>query len=312
MQSQYSINLIAAHAPLWQRFQPVLNKQRFPQALLFVGPQHAAIPQFVNRLIAILMCQQGNACGHCGVCSLLIQGHHPDVHRIHLEAQDKSIKIEQIRALQPIVYQTPQRGSYSFIVIEPAEKMNVSAANALLKMLEEPPQHAIFILIAEQTGHILPTILSRCQKYLISEYDLFASKEDPGYLALGQLYSEETTRAQLYKQLEAIITGLCDLIENKTSPCAVAALWSVHAFDDLLWFLYLLHAELIQVQLTGNQIRSYPEKMAYLATLTHPLQLFAQMDKIKALMEKINHNITINQTLAIEDLLIGYLRKLDE
>ncbi|WP_133127098.1 DNA polymerase III subunit [Legionella nagasakiensis] len=309
MQSQYPINLLSAHASLWQRLQPLLDKQQLPQALLFIGPQHGLIPQLVNRLIAMLICQQGNACGSCSACHLLIQGYHPDIHRISMEAQDKAIKIEQIRELQLIAYQTPQRGIHRFIVVEPAEKMNVSAANALLKILEEPPQHVVFILIAEQIGNMLPTIISRCQRYIVSDYELFDFKGYSGYLTLGQLYPEETTRAQLYKQREVIIASLCDLLEHKTSLCSVASLWSAYAFDDLLWFLYLVHADVIHAQLTENQMLLHPEKLVCLATCTHPLQLFSQMDKIKALMQKINHNININQTLAIEDLLIGYLRE---
>ena len=114
------IEFIEAHAPLWERIQQLLTKNRLPQALLFVGPRHAGMLPFANRLMAILMCQSEiTPCGDCPACHLLLYGIHPDINYICQEKQGGAIKIEQVRELQQTIYQTPQRSTHRFIVIDP-------------------------------------------------------------------------------------------------------------------------------------------------------------------------------------------------
>ena len=96
---------------------------------------------------------------------------HPDVEWIKPEKNGGAIKIDQIRELQNTAYLTPQRARYRLIVIEAADRMNTASANALLKILEEPAQHTVFILIAQQLSTVLPTILSRCQIISFSSSD---------------------------------------------------------------------------------------------------------------------------------------------
>lgn len=299
------IELLEAHIPLWERFQQLRLNDRVPQALLFVGPRHAGILPFVNRLIATLMCQRETSpCEECSACHLLIHGIHPDINYINPEKPGSAIKIEQVRELQQTIYQTPQQGARRFIVIDPADKMNSSAANALLKILEEPPSHTVFMLIAEQINSMPPTILSRCQKYIFS-----ASTTDFGdYLAIGQFYPPESSRAELIKQSDVVVDALCNLIEGKLSPCTIANQWSSYVFDDLLWLLYLITAQVIHYQLMASKIvLPGNEKLISFARLTQLTNLFGQLDQINFIMGKINRNINMNQTLVLENLLLGYL-----
>ena len=292
------------HAALWERMQPMLiSKHRLPHAFLFVGPRHAAMFTFATRLIAILLCQnESRPCGLCRECHLLELGTHPDITYIRQEAAGSAIKIEQIRELQQQVYQTPQRGSHRFIVIDPADKMNVFAANALLKILEEPPGHTIFILIAEQVSSIPATILSRCQKYSVASPASSDAREAIDYLTLGAFYKEGSSREQLVKQSDAMMTSLCDVIAEKMSLCTLAAQWSTLIFEDVLWLLYLVTAQAIHDQLNQGE-----QRLSLFQSLPI-LKLFKQLDRIIAIMRKINHNIHFNQTLVLEDLLLGYLR----
>jgi len=309
------LDLVEAHAPLWEKMHQLLVKNRLPQALLFVGPRHARILQFVNRLIAIMICEnralskldcsEGKPCGHCRACHLLKQGIHPDINYICQEGKSGAIKVEQIRELQQDIYQTPQRGVHRFIVIEPAHKMNISAANALLKILEEPPSHTMFILIAEQLNSIPPTVLSRCQKY-----NFYTQEDGPvDYLSLGSYYPEADPRTELFQQnLDAIITELCDVIEEKTSPCQIAEKWSAYGFDDLLWLLYLVTAQAINYQLIAPKAKSNENiSLMRLTCLTSPINLLKQLEQINAITRKINHNINMNQMLVLEELLLSYL-----
>ena len=303
------IELLESHASLWVSIQQLLSKNRLPQALLFVGPRHAGLLQFANRLMAILLCQnEVTPCGVCSACHLLTHGIHPDIHYISQEKTGGAIKIEQIRDLQQTIYQTPQQGSRRFIVIEPADKMYRSAANALLKMLEEPPSHTFFILIAEQINSIPATILSRCQKYIFQAPELAHDVRLGNYLTIGQLYPPESSRALLLKNSAEVVTALADLVSGMTSPCTIAAQWSSYVFDDLLWLLYLVTAEAIHQQLIdSHQISPGNETLHRFASKLQLLTLFNQLDQINAIMQKINHNINMNQTLALEDLLLGYL-----
>ncbi len=293
------IDRLAAHAPVWARIQPVLDKNRLPHALLLVGPRHANVLPFAHRLMAILLCKHPETapCGSCQACHLLIQGTHPDIHHVHQDTPNGPIKIDQIRALQNDVYQTPQLGERRFIVVEPADKLNTAAANALLKILEEPPAHTVFILIAEQTHSLPATIMSRCQQYA------FASMEEHDavdYLAIGSSYLDDTPRGQLFQQRAAIVDALSDLVAGKVSPCAVCAQLSGHALCDLLWFLHLLTAQAIRGQLINASAQNS------FFTRIPPEVLFRQLDTINSLMCHAQQNIALNQALAIEGLLMGY------
>jgi len=102
-----------------------------------------------------------NPCGVCKVCRKIKSGNHPDIIRIKPSGQ--AIKIEQIRDLRLIITMKPYAAQLRVVIIDDAQTMNPSAANALLKVLEEPPERTVFILIAENKRDLLPTINSRCQ-----------------------------------------------------------------------------------------------------------------------------------------------------
>ncbi len=303
------IDLLESHALVWERMQPLLLKKRLPQALLLIGPRHSGLLQFANRLMATLLCEgEETPCEHCRACHLQRKGIHPDITYIGQETEGGAIKIEQVRLLQQTIYHTPKCGMRRFIVIDRTDKMNVSAANALLKILEEPPSHTTFILIAEQVSSLLATILSRCQKYVFPSSTGSVAHGKADYLAIGQYYPPDSPRAELIKQSAMIITALCELLEGKSSPCRVASQWSSYVFDDVLWFLYLVTAEAIHYQLINPCVVSpESEKIVYFSRLLDAVRLFKQLEQINAIMRKINHNINMNQTLVLEDLLLGYL-----
>ena len=104
---------------------------------------------------------KADGCGACTVCRKIQSGNHPDVH--WLEPAGAAIKIAQIRELAEQVVLKPYEATCRAIIIAKAHKMNAPAANALLKLLEEPPERTLFILTARQPGDLLPTVASRCQ-----------------------------------------------------------------------------------------------------------------------------------------------------
>jgi DNA polymerase-3 subunit delta' len=101
-------------------------------------------------------------CGQCRSCKKIISGNHPDI--ILLESSGPMIKVDQIRALCSKLVLKPYEASKRFAIIVDAQKLNAESGNTLLKTLEEPPEHTVFILTALQAADILPTIVSRCQQ----------------------------------------------------------------------------------------------------------------------------------------------------
>jgi len=105
---------------------------------------------------------QIEACGHCLACQKMSSQNHPDFSV--LVPDGNAIKIDQIRKMQEAFFYKPVDGRKKIVIIDPAEKMNAAAANALLKTLEEPPPYALLILVSGKSGMLLPTLRSRCQK----------------------------------------------------------------------------------------------------------------------------------------------------
>jgi DNA polymerase-3 subunit delta' len=162
--------LAAARAALAQR-------STWPHALLLHGPRGIGKHALALHLAQALLCEapraDGLACGQCPGCRYAVAGQHPDLMRIELlEIDDETeelkavetIGIKRVRALTEFVVLTSHRQRAKIAVIAPAERMQVPAANALLKTLEEPPAGTYIILVADLIGRLPATILSRCRR----------------------------------------------------------------------------------------------------------------------------------------------------
>lgn len=294
--------LQAIHQPLWQQLELQAKKQQLPHAMLLVGPKHMVLTSFANYMVAYSLCQSDTKpCGTCRPCHLLTISNHPDVHYIVAETPNAAIKIEQIRDMQQMIYHAAQCGAGRFILIEPADRMNRAAANALLKVLEEPPPHVNFILVATQTSSIPATILSRCQRYFHTEAVTYDWRQMINY-------PKDSARGLLLEKYAVLIPALLACIEEKISPCALSAQWSDYAFEDIIWFLYLITAQVVYYQLTHIKVSAGDESLLGIAHLLKPYQVFQQLEQLNVIFQKINHNINMNQILVLENLLLGYLR----
>ncbi len=142
---------------------------RIAQTYLFAGKQSVGRMAVAKAFAALLQCKNPikdengklDSCGICDDCKRIFNDSHPDVR--YITPSGNEIKIEQIRDLQNMAILKPSMGAWQIFIIDPAEKLNLSSSNALLKTLEEAPAHSLFILLASDTGAVLPTILSRSE-----------------------------------------------------------------------------------------------------------------------------------------------------
>ncbi len=159
------------HDSLWQLHQRAVRQQQLTHALLLVGEEGTGKEHYALSLAAKLLCHNKEAlyaCGQCHSCQLIDamlyrEGVHPDLHIIAPDKQGGLIKVDQIRSLDNVIRQSAQLSGYRVIIIKQANRLNINAANALLKNLEEPGNQTLFILLANNFAGILPTIRSRCQ-----------------------------------------------------------------------------------------------------------------------------------------------------
>jgi DNA polymerase III subunit delta' len=154
----------------WQQLRQTQRLGRLPHALLLTGIAGIGKTQFADHLSRALLCKEFKnhppyfAKCTCHACRLLTTKIHPNVLWIEPEKPGQAIKVDQIRLLNEFIVQSSFEGEYRLGIIRPAHNMNINAANALLKTLEEPASGALLILISEQGERLIPTILSRCQK----------------------------------------------------------------------------------------------------------------------------------------------------
>ena len=138
-----------------------VSGDRVGQAYLFVGASGSGKLDAARALAQAVLCEQGG-CGACDDCMRVANRSHPDVHLLQPQSAQGYL-VAQIRDLIDDLSMAPVRAKRRVYILDEAEGLGASAANALLKSLEEPPANATFILLGSSRDAMLPTIVSRCQ-----------------------------------------------------------------------------------------------------------------------------------------------------
>lgn len=324
----------------------MLDRGRIPQALLFQGLEGVGKGSIARSFAAALLCEspEPEACGHCQPCRLAEGGNHPDlllVERLPRKAPTKPrgagspsgprdlrsfVLVDQIRELSRVAALAPRYGARRVIIIDPADRMNHEAQNALLKTLEEPPARCVLLLVAARPQLLLPTVRSRC--FAVGFGPLRPEELARLLQARGLPEREAIARAALAEgrpgraldlDLEELLgrrESVLDALEELTaSPAAAAALLPALAAEiagrdepTLLGGLDLLEGLLRDAAMTAAGARSdllthsdLAERLERVARRLTPARLAALVSAVERLRHDLRLNL--NRALVMESLL---------
>lgn len=155
---------VAGQSVIVRTLKNALANDKLAHAYLFAGPRGTGKTTMARLLAKALDCEEGvgKQCNHCSNCVSISEGTHPDV--IEIDAASNN-GVDQVRELIEKVTYAPIKGRYKVYIIDEVHMMTDAAFNALLKTIEEPPERVIFILCTTEPYKVLPTILSRCQRF---------------------------------------------------------------------------------------------------------------------------------------------------
>lgn len=311
---------------LWQQ---LAGRTQHAHAYLLHGPAGIGKRALAERLMALLLCKSPVAlqpCGQCKSCHLLAAGSHPDNYVLEPEEADKPIKVDQVRALVNFVVQTAQLGGRKVILVEPTEAMNLNAANALLKSLEEPSGDTVLLLISHQPSRLLPTIKSRCVQQACPLPSERVSLEWLGealpgtseqeirellYLAAGSPLAAVRLQAQGVREQRALVVeGVKKLHKQQISVSQLAEGWKEVPLPLLFdWFCDWAHL-ILRYQLTQDELGLGPTDMAkvvqYLAQKAPQSKVLSIQEWLLQQRQKVLGKANLNRVLLLEALLVQW------
>lgn len=315
----------------WQQLIRAYTDGRFAHALLFSGMAGIGKAAFAEQLARFLLCRQSSSSAdflsdcHCRSCQLFSAGTHPNMRWVTSEKPGQALKVDQIRDLREFMSQTALFGEKRIAIINPAHQMNINAANALLKTLEEPAPGGIIILISDQSATLPATILSRCQQHIFSR----PSREEALPWLCQQLNAEQNPALLLnladgapLKALSwgtdkttlalraVLLDSLSLLALQQVDPLTIAGKIEELSLLQLLDLLTTWLMDLLKLQLGIKSDRiinqDYHEpllKLTQSKSLKHNLEL---MQYAQQLRKNLLQGLNLNKQLLIESLLIKW------
>lgn len=164
-----TFNEVVGQETIIQTLKNAKSQDRVAHAYLFCGPRgtgKTTIAKIFARMLNCTSTEDNQPCGECENCKMALNGSHPDI--IEIDAASNN-GVEEVRNLIDRVKYAPMQGQYKIYIIDEVHMMTKSAFNALLKTIEEPPKHIVFIFATTEPNKVLPTIISRCQRFDFSK-----------------------------------------------------------------------------------------------------------------------------------------------
>jgi len=310
-----------------------LKGNNLAHAYLFVGPRHVGKRTLALNLAQALNCDDPEPpCGQCHSCRRILESKHADVTSIDLDSRAE-IGIDDMRELQRLANLPPYEGKSKVFIIDDAEYLSTEAANSLLKILEESPSRVVWLLLATEEQHLLPTIVSRCQrlelkpisleqtqKILTDSYNIeFAKARLLAHLSHGCLGWALSTltddnlfrqRSQRVAKLSSLTTASLEqrftyaqelatqFSKNRKSMVEVMEVWLSW------WHDLLLIKGGCREAITNIDYEATLEKQARVLSLSEVKELVVNLCLVR---EEISKNV--NPRLALESLMLNLPRK---
>lgn len=198
----------------------MLSSNRIPHALLIEGESGSGKTELALYLCRAAVCEnEDRPCGICDGCRLQKSGNHPDVTYIAPEKDRKTISVNQVRDIITAASIRPQKSRRRVFVIDPGDSMTPQAQNALLKILEEPPESVVFIITAISKSAMLETVVSRCAVLTVSLPGELSATE---YIA-SSLNRDREEIAEAYKAARGSIGRAINILKKKSASASAKA-----------------------------------------------------------------------------------------
>ena len=311
----------------WYRLQQARLQGRLPHALLISAAAGMGKRAFADGLAQALLCTApdaaGQACGQCTACQRLAADSHPDLLRVQPEEEGKAIRVDQVRHLSAELTLKSHAGGYKVALLYPAERMNVAAANSLLKTLEEPTDNTVLMLLTAQPAQLAATIRSRCQQiallppprdealaWLVSQAGISAEQAALLLdLAAGAPLQALATHAeqglearqQRWQQWQGLLQG-------REDPLALAAQWSKESDQTTLVWMQGWISDMIRISSSGDAalLRNADLRpgLAQLAQGHRCATLYQHLDRVTHALRTAGAGL--NRQLQFEDILVAW------
>ena len=155
------MNIPIGRGDIASLFKNCLNEKKLGQSYIIHGPKGMGKKTAMEYILSLVMCENGMSCGECSSCKSLEMNAHPDVVEIKRPEDKASIGVDVVRPVISQVYIKPVLAEYKAVVVHEAHLLTIEAQNAMLKIIEEPPEKVVFFLLCDTVSPILQTVISR-------------------------------------------------------------------------------------------------------------------------------------------------------
>ncbi len=307
------------HQKTWNQLIATRKVKHLPHAILISGAKGTGKQLFAETLVNSLLCESpldnDYACGYCKSCHVRKADAHPDYFQVTLEEKKTQIVVDQIRQLNEFLHMSRSYKGSRVAFINPAEALNVNAANSLLKSLEEPANNSVIILLTSQLSTLLATIKSRCQMLhlampnekealqWLSEQPIKHQAKELLEMAGGKpLYALALDNNEHFECRNDFANDLSAVINQKKSITDISKKWQNDSKQELLdWQIHWAQL-LIKHYFNASQkniILTIPQPVEIAALW----QLHDQLIKFRAIA-----HTSLNAQLFIENMLLLWMK----